>query len=85
MHYRNGIRLERDDPSPPGISLSPGYYMFVEACECCVGRNECPWCGAALEGDTNDLSEQSALRCPTLECGWSWRYALDHADDPIEE
>lgn len=80
-HHRNGIEAWDQDPVGDG---HPAREHFVEACSCCVGKGQCPWCGSPLEGDIEDLGDRSALRCSATECGWSWKYALNHVNDPIE-
>ena len=34
-----------DDPSPAGVSLSPGGMMFTESCPECTKDDVCPQCG----------------------------------------
>lgn len=83
MCLRNGLKVVRDDPSPAGISLSPGFYEYVEPCPC-VEAGRCPWCGHELEGPLDDLSSTSRLRCPAPECGWTWKHALDQSSETQE-
>ncbi len=39
----------RDDPSPAGVSLSPGYMDYIEPCPGCLGRGVCGLCGTAVD------------------------------------
>lgn len=40
-----GFLWEAYDPSPLGISLSPGMMYDAEPCPKCFGQGICPWCG----------------------------------------
>lgn len=40
-----GVFYSKYDPSPAGVSLSPGYMVDVEVCEKCIDQGICPRCG----------------------------------------
>jgi len=51
-----------DDPSPVGISLSPGQMEFSDPCPECTEKGICPECGG--QWDTLDLEcENSCVNC----------------------
>lgn len=83
--YNNsGCVYTEDDPSPPGVSLSPGSYTFVDPCEC-VEAGICPWCGSALVGDLMDFGLNSDLKCGRENdetCAWTWQLALELINEP---
>lgn len=54
------------DPSPAGVSLSPGYMTEVEPCSECVERGVCPLC-------TQHTLDEDGEKCSN--CEWKW-------DDP---
>ena len=57
----------RDDPSAAGVSLSPGYMTYVEACSC-LERNECPACSKRKL--IHPQRHPDDLIC--LACGWKF-------------
>lgn len=87
----SGCILYDDDPSPAGISLSPGTYSYADPCPC-VEAGKCPDCGSPLIGSLDDLNTETGqytdeLRCGGEEgeeegCGWSWTVALERAAEP---
>lgn len=66
-----GYIIYKDDPSPPGVSLSPGSMLFSEPCPSCLGEGLCPKCGAALGGDEWAI-------CP--KCEWNEEAADKNLD-----
>jgi len=52
------------DPSPAGVSLSPGSYPDFDPCSACILRGICPRCG---EQHTID---QDSDTCECLNCRW---------------
>jgi len=54
------------DPSPAGISLSPGYMMDWEPCSNCVEEGRCPRCGGTCE-----FEEGPDHYVCRGTCGWS--------------
>lgn len=52
------------DPSPPGVSLSPGSMVEFDPCQECAGKGICPRCRS---GVGQDLFKQKAS-CP--HCGF---------------
>ncbi len=60
-------KVIRYDPSPPGISLAPGYMEDFELCPDCTEKGLCPRCTAALVEDAGEYSDP--FRCPV--CGWT--------------
>ena len=54
------------DPSPSGVSLSPGYMEDWDPCTECVEQNKCPRCGGPLTGKRN---EPDTLYC--RKCRWN--------------
>jgi len=60
------------DPSPPGVSLSPGYMEDCDPCSECLGQGICPRCGKEVwdyeDWDYEDYSNDDPLTCPL--CGW---------------
>lgn len=57
-----GFFEETYDPSPPGVSLSPGYLTDREPCPDCQEEGLCPRCKAPITG--------RELYCE--ECDWHW-------------
>jgi ribosomal protein S27AE len=76
VQYPDGAILVIDDPSPPGVSLSPGSYAYVDPCPCVIERI-CPHCGEQLIGSDDNYSKDSRLECGSEDCGWTWIYAMD--------
>jgi len=64
-----GLIVYQDDPSPSGVSLSPGTMEFSDPCDCLEDGN-CPRCGkkgwADCPTETTDWENE-----PCLYCGWS--------------
>lgn len=55
------------DPSPAGVSLSPGSMQEFDYCQECTEKGICPECGKQMfDPDTSDWSEM--LVCP--HCNW---------------
>jgi len=78
----SGAIITEDDPSPPGVSLSPGSYMSVEPCDC-VAERKCPWCSSPLVGDENDFDiDDCTLECSDGDCKWTWIKAVEYAQEP---
>ena len=56
----------RYDPSPRGVSLSPGYMEDFSECTECIEKGKCPWCGGKLD---EKALENGDLICAS-KCGW---------------
>lgn len=58
----------RDDPSPAGISLPPGWYEYPSCPECgsdyLADANECMFCGADV--DEEDLEDGACPDCASF-------------------
>ncbi len=61
-----GSRVYRFDPSPAGMSLSPGYMEDWEPCTECVEKGKCPRCGSPLFEKRN---KPDTLHC--RKCKWN--------------
>lgn len=62
------------DPSPAGISLSPGRMYDWEKCSECVCKCICPRCGTGSlvdYGTDHDEDSTDDIRCS--DCGWPWK------------
>ena len=81
-----GLVLHEHDPSPSGISLSPGVLVDGDPCSHCIEQGKCPRCNHTHDGDDH----------PCSECGWNWGGNMDDyrpewecwcdvADSDIEE
>jgi hypothetical protein len=57
------------DPSPAGVSLSPGTMTDADPCECCLERGTCPRCGTRDVWTDDDFEFSEYVICP--ECGWN--------------
>ena len=69
--HGEGGKSSSFDPSPAGVSLSPGSFYGFDPCESCVSWGRCPRCG---HGDVGvgipEKSDPEPLEtCP--ECGWT--------------
>jgi hypothetical protein len=61
----------QDDPSPAGLSLSPGFMTFDDPCPECVEEGRCPLCGKETQfSDYDDVDI-----CPS--CGWKYPITTD--------
>lgn len=69
------------DPSPSGVSLSPGFMWDWDPCEDCTGAGICPSCGTQLsDDDAWRLFETDELaQCPF--CRWSMNTPNDWGRD----
>lgn len=61
-----GYIVYKDDPSPAGVSLSPGSMWYSDSCPKCLERGLCPRCGAELVDGEWSI-------CPS--CGWDEKEA----------
>ncbi|WP_422928596.1 hypothetical protein [Singulisphaera sp. PoT] len=67
------------DPSPAGVSLSPGHFYDFEPCEACAGSGICPRCGTA--GLTSEeRGDDSTGDGPCSACGWNGSRDMPPAD-----
>ncbi len=77
------------DPSPPGVSLSPGYMLDYDPCSECVEQGKCPVCGQETLNDDGDKCSSCGWNCeddqktaapvePDCEC---WYYEIDAAEE----
>jgi hypothetical protein len=71
----SGVIYLVDDPSPPGVSLSPGAYTYFDPCPC-VDSGECPWCGSRLVGVEDEYGDGCTLECSAADCEWTWLKAV---------
>ena len=64
-----GFVVYEDDPSPSGVSLSPGTMMFSDPCPECYEKDICPRCGRQLpeESAIDDENEEYDV---CYGCGW---------------
>lgn len=67
-----------DDPSPSGVSLSPGTMVFTNPCPNCLEKGLCPGCGQTIGEHDN------------CKCGWVfdeevYHLPTDEGPDPDEE
>lgn len=56
------------DPSPAGVSLSPGYILEFDTCPSCLEEGVCPRCGETSSLIELDVEDGDDIHCP--ECGW---------------
>lgn len=66
-----GFHYYQYDPSPPGISLSPGYMVDCDPCKCIEKAGACPRCGEQFITDDNfeELQDRNGVfSCPF--CDW---------------
>lgn len=66
------------DPSPAGVSLSPGYMVDWDPCPHCTEKGICPRCGADLPLVTYEdfdgtlvVDDETDPNKPCLRCGWN--------------
>ena len=64
------------DPSPAGVSLSPGTMTDSDPCHKCIEEGVCPRCGKQVFDD-DDWDSGEPIVCP--KCGWK-----EAAPDAIE-
>jgi len=67
------------DPSPAGISLSPGYMTDFDPCPDCMEHGKCPRCGNIVW--TDDDFDGDPVTCHV--CGWN-EESPDAAPEPPE-
>lgn len=65
-----GAKFVEYDPSPAGVSLSPGYMVDIEPCTECVEQGKCPRCGASDLPWDEEAVWDAQDACP--HCGWAW-------------
>lgn len=70
-----GMHAEKYDPSPSGVSLSPGTMTDVWPCARCIDAaanggpcDHCPRCGIALSEEAAEVVAEGQGGCPG--CGW---------------
>lgn len=67
-----------DDPSPPGVSLSPGYLLDVDPCPHCAAADppRCSLCATPLDDNFERVCDcpQNTGLPPSPEC-WCWEEA----------
>jgi len=56
------------DPSPAGVSLSPGHMTEFDPCPECMEEGICPRCGEKV-WDWNEVAEDA--QGPCSNCGWT--------------
>lgn len=61
--HGTGGFIEKYDPSPPGVSLSPGYMEDGHPCPECTENDKCSRCGGYCPDIENPI-------CP--HCGFDW-------------
>jgi len=69
----SGWNFMRDDPSPAGISLSPGSMDCSEPCEDCLGQDRCPVCGIKVLR----IEEPGVDRAKCIVCGYDSEKAFE--------
>jgi hypothetical protein len=68
-----GLLWSSYDPSPVGISLSPGVMWDAEPCPDCLGKEVCPRCGKPVveaEATAPNGNHWSVWLCMDGGCGW---------------
>lgn len=79
-----GWLFYEDDPSPAGVSLSPGMMTFIDPCPDCMEKGICPKCGGVL-GEADDDGN-----CKCTACDYDSKVAeaagpiYDEIDDPYD-
>jgi len=56
------------DPSPAGVSLSPGSMEDCDPCPDCIEKGLCPRCGQKVWDGIDDWENNEPVMCPL--CGW---------------
>lgn len=86
--------LSQYDPSPPGVSLSPGYMTDFDPCDDCVNNGKCPVCGQQTVNEDGDHCSECGWDCgenelyaapqqPECDC---WYYeSIAPAEDALEQ
>lgn len=65
-----GVLVSHDDPSPAGVSLSPGSFIWEDPCTACVEQGKCPRCGAqGFPGGDDEADTLTLGPCPS--CGYT--------------
>ena len=78
-----GGTVTKFDPSPAGVSLSPGWMVEFDLCPACQCSDPvtCPRCG--VEIDDWQVFQEDEMPCP--HCGWAWGDGIDDTMPSWEE